>query len=695
MDREEAKEYIKANPEIYFQTFGLAKDGGYICPICQNGTGKDGTGIKEIPRKKGVYKCFKCDFSGDVFGFIAKENNFDIKSDFPKVMDIACNIYGISVENNNSKNKREYSIKYSMKHSINKKDNKSSVSVQETASAIAETDYTDFFNEAAKHIHETDYLTKRGIREELQKEFKIGYDSAWRHPTNPSIKPSTRVIIPTSKNSYLARATDGVENYKSIKAGNIHIFNVEILEEDSRDPIFVCEGEIDALSIIEVGGQAVGLGGISSVSLFIIELEKRKKQTIFRPLLICLDNDAAGKKAAKELEEKLKQKGYFYRNVCEELLVDGKNEAKNHKDPNEALVGNREVFLSAVSESIKEGERLLLEREENSRQHNWERMRAIFDGLYVPKTVVSTGFKALDEILGSGLYAGLYVMAATSGAGKTTFALQIADYMAKNEQDVLFFSGEMTASEMLAKSLSRISKQVSNGDYSKALFMRTIHNVASSNNSDYKDLLVKLYHKHYADLARRLFIYDEKLEIGDLTNKIEEHKRDTGKSPVVFIDYLQILGNSDAQAQDRRLKIDDTVSRLRKLAAEHDTPVFVISSLNREAYGREKGRNQNEQTPASERELVSSDLKESGGIEYAADVILTLFAEPNSTDQDSMRKMKLKVIKNRTGRIHKKDEYISLTFVAPYNYFEDNGAKTEKDKGNRAQIAGSDPKKIE
>jgi hypothetical protein len=41
MDREEAKEYIKTNPEIYFQTFGLAKDGRYICPLCQNGKRKE------------------------------------------------------------------------------------------------------------------------------------------------------------------------------------------------------------------------------------------------------------------------------------------------------------------------------------------------------------------------------------------------------------------------------------------------------------------------------------------------------------------------------------------------------------------------------------------------------------------------------------------------------------------------------
>ena len=210
MDTDEAKEYIKANPDVYFRTFGIAKDGGYICPLCQNGTGKDGTGIKEIPTKKGVYKCFKCDFSGDIFSFIAKENNLDIKSDFPKVMDIACKIYGIIVENNNFK-KKEYNMKYSMKRSIDKKDNK----LSEPASATAETDYSDFFKEAAKHIHETEYLTKRGISEETQNKFNIGYCKEWKHPEKPKMMPSERIIIPTSKHSYMARAiNEDKEQYK-------------------------------------------------------------------------------------------------------------------------------------------------------------------------------------------------------------------------------------------------------------------------------------------------------------------------------------------------------------------------------------------------------------------------------------------------------------------------------------------------
>ena len=50
-----------------------------------------------------------------------------------------------------------------------------------------------------------------------------------------------------------------------------------------------------------------------------------------------------------------------------------------------------------------------------------------------------TGFTNLDD-KAKGLYAGLYVVAAISSLGKTTFCHQIADQLAEMGEDVLFFS---------------------------------------------------------------------------------------------------------------------------------------------------------------------------------------------------------------------------------------------------------------
>lgn len=72
---------------------------------------------------------------------------------------------------------------------------------------------------------------------------------------------------------------------------------------------------------------------------------------------------------------------------------------------------------------------------------------------------ISTGFLLLDNVgLGSGLYNGLYVLGATSGLGKTTFALQIANHIASHEnRKVIYYALEMSANELIAKSLSRIA----------------------------------------------------------------------------------------------------------------------------------------------------------------------------------------------------------------------------------------------
>jgi len=66
-------DYIHDHPEVYFTQ--KARNGGYICPICGNGSGKDGTGVKLIKGQSFRYKCFKCNTSGDVINFYAAEHH--------------------------------------------------------------------------------------------------------------------------------------------------------------------------------------------------------------------------------------------------------------------------------------------------------------------------------------------------------------------------------------------------------------------------------------------------------------------------------------------------------------------------------------------------------------------------------------------------------------------------------------------
>ncbi|WP_225261156.1 toprim domain-containing protein, partial [Streptococcus pneumoniae] len=96
--------------------------------------------------------------------------------------------------------------------------------------------------------------------------FKIGFIAEWRHPNaNGNAPTSPRLIIPVTQTSYLARDTrdnipDYQNQYSKQKVGGSNIFNSVAFTNNADQPIFIVEGEIDALSIMEVGGVAVGLG---------------------------------------------------------------------------------------------------------------------------------------------------------------------------------------------------------------------------------------------------------------------------------------------------------------------------------------------------------------------------------------------------------------------------------------------------
>jgi hypothetical protein len=65
-----------------------------------------------------------------------------------------------------------------------------------------------------------------------------------------------------------------------------------------------------------------------------------------------------------------------------------------------------------------------------------------------------------------------------------------------------------------------------------------------------------------------------------------------------------------------------------------------------------------------------ADLKESSGIEYGADVIITLQADASKNENlKDERNVKIRIIKNRTGKIHEEDESINFKFYAEFNYF--------------------------
>ena len=653
MNRQDIRDQLRQNLKPYVESITSKSKGAnmYVCPLCGSGNGPSGTGAFSI--KDGInWKCFSCNKGGDIFDLYGAING---ATDYPQQLEGLCQIYRISVDSysrNSAFDDFSPTPEY-QKQGENKRHTQKEQSQQ--------TDYKDFFLQAHSHIKETDYPQQRGLSEDTIKRFKLGYIAEWKHPKAPNAPASPRLIIPTSSYSYLARDTraeipEGQKDYSKSKVGNIHFFNHKALK-GATSPIFVVEGELDALSIIEVGGEAVALGTISKAKAF-IELCKTDKPS--QPLIIALDNDKTGEKTARELVEGLQKLNipcYRY------------NPAGEYKDANEALQRNREALKQAVEEAEHIQDKAEQAKREaylsTSTAHYIQNfINGITDSVNTP--YISTGFKKLDDVLDGGLYEGLYIVGGISSLGKTTLVAQIADQIATSGQDVLIFSLEMARAEIMAKSISRHTLQQvlsDGGDIRNAKTTRGIttgkrYGTYSTTERD----LINTAIVAYSQYAEHIYISEGIGDIGaeQIRETVKQHIFFTGKTPVAIIDYLQILAPCSERATDKQ-NTDKAIMELKRISRDYKTPVLGISSFNRANYSVA---------------VTMEAFKESGAIEYSSDVLIGLQLrgagekdfDANEAKKKSPREIELVILKNRNGRTGDK---LGYRYYPLFNYFEE------------------------
>lgn len=646
MDRQEAREQLKGQLRAYVESITKKSKGAnmYVCPLCGSGTGSHSTGAFSI--KDGTsWKCFSCNEGGDIFDLIGKYEGI---TDHSEQLKRAGELFGISI------NPYRATAQEDFREYQNYTKNE-----QYTHSNIHTTDYTQFFLQANKDIEKTSY--HRGLSLETLNRFKIGYVESWRHPKTPQAPASPRLIIPTSKHSYLARDTrdqipEEQKAYSKSKVGSIHLFNAKALQTATK-PIFIVEGELDALSIIEVGGEAVALGTTTKVKSLLEVLKTKKPE---QPLIIALDNDEAGEKAYKELSEGLRGLSIpFYR----------LNPAGEYKDANEALQGNREALRQAVEEAEHiQDEAEQAQREAYLSTSTAHYLQSFIDGIAdsVNTPYIPTGFNNLDSILDGGLYAGLYIVGAISSLGKTTLITQIADQIAQAGHDVLIFSLEMARAEIMAKSISRHTLQQvlsSGGDIRNAKTTRGITTGKwYENYSKTERDLINGAIVSYSQYAEHIYISEGIGDIGaeQIRETVKQHTLFTGNTPVVIIDYLQILAPYSERATDKQ-NTDKAVMELKRISRDFKTPVIGISSFNRANY----------------KEAVTMEaFKESGAIEYSSDILIGLQLkgagkkdfDANEAKKKSPREIELVILKNRNGST---GDRIELQYYPLFNYFKE------------------------
>ena len=513
-----------------------------------------------------------------------------------------------------------------------------------------EKDFTQYYRKCREQLREPAalaYLNSRGISLDTAEAFGIGYDTEAR-----------RIIIPNGKGHYNARSIDPNNplRYKSPKGAAAGLFNSEALYKDDVQEVFVTEGAFDALSFIEVGAEALALNSTSNIKKLLNQLEEKKTEAT---LIVCLDKDEAGSKAAAELRAGLDRLNisYIYPEPAEYLPT-------GCKDANEALTATRSRFADDVERIIKN------HAKPDSVIHYIEKfMLADMDNFKHEK---KTGFSLLDYKAGGGLYPGLYAIGAISSLGKTTITHQIADQLAEQGHDVIFFSLEQSRLEMVSKSLARRIRQSGSDKEVTSLQIRKQEAPAEE--------VSRALEEYTKAVGDRLTIIEGNFscDAGYISRYTRNYIQRNKVRPVVIVDYLQILqpGENDRR-QGMREAVDSTVTELKRLSRELDITVIVISSVNRANY----------LTP-----FDFESLKESGGIEYTADVVWGLQLQALNEDifnsaagtKTKEKRERVKQAKAETPRkielVCLKNRYGQSSFSCYFDYFPKYDLFVERDK---------------
>lgn len=628
--------------ELYYKQFTkdyakkhLTKSKGeqYVCPYCGSGTKAHGTGAFTL--YEDGFCCHSCNKSGDLLDLIGYVEKIP---DHRDRLARAEELYG-PIDDQSEAVRESYEQK----------------SVDSEKEAV---DYTGFFSEMHEYIEETDYWKKRGLSEATVNRFNLGYDSNWKHPNkkdSDKILPTPRLIIPCGKESYLARDTrPGVTKGTKMRVGRTTLFNEEALFT-TKSSLWILEGEIDAMSIVEVGGEAVAIGSTSRAKSFIERIENQRPKA---HLVLWFDTDAAGQRCTEIISE-----GLTALDVPFTIMSD----FSGCKDANAALCKNKEEFCKMVKdiekkiEETKEREKTVdvIEKTEYLKNSNVIFLNDLLDEKEKP-LCIPTGFPKFDRALNGGLYEGLYVTGGVTAVGKTTFTMQLGDKIAQNGNHVMVFSLEMARKELMAKSISRHSVIASLQTEKTPLYGKTMREVIAYPSSDTHEEkekeIFEIATNEYRSYAKNLFVVEGVGNIGvkKVREKVEKHIELTGCKPVVIIDYCQILAPTDPRLSDKA-NVDVSVLELKRLSRDLKIPVLILSSFNRNSY---KGS------------AALDSFKESGAIEYSCDALFALQgnADGGSGSDHDRKNIEVSILKNRNGIAGIK---VPFRYYPKYNYFEE------------------------
>ena len=413
--------------------FGIqlnSKDKG-LCPFHA-----EKTPSFSVDRKKNIFTCFGCGETGDVIAFVSKMRECEPL----EAAKFLAESFHIDIDDC----PKRQSIKNYLKSCI-------------------------------RDVGQTDYFTRRGLTAATIKKYCLGYDVKHRS-----------VVLPYSSELkyYQTRSIADKKFYKPTteEAGAEPLFNRKALWGASREPVFIVESPLCALSICQCGGSAVSLCGIGGTNKLVKEVKAKKPNA---PLVLCLDNDEPGQKASQSLSDeltKLKVPHILY------------NVAGDKKDPNELLMAD----AKALAENVKSAKRTV-------RKH-FATAKDSFDALELQSEYIEPPTWVVQDVLPTGLA----ILCAPSKIGKSWMMLQLGLAVAEGKEFLDF-------------------KTEKNG---------VLYYALEDSKSRIKDRLNKMLKGKKAPSDLRFVIQADTVDSG-LLEKIKEELKEFPNIRLVIIDTLQ------------------------------------------------------------------------------------------------------------------------------------------------------------
>lgn len=618
------KELLRPYIEEYLMQKGLPLRSKFTC---LNPDHEDKHPSMSYHRESKSVRCFACGKVYDIFDLVGQDYSLnDFKAKALKV----CEIFNISAE----------------LPSLYSNTNTAKIALPgKSADTILTTSTLKNELEALKEyaINDYSYFESRGITK--QSADKHGFFCTRDKAYMPLFERGACI-------GYTARSINENANLRYQNArGSMGLWNADYLHTQSTGRrLFVTEGIIDALSLEQMGYCALALCGSQNVNKLLTKCEQEITTTCTWDFILCGDPDASGHEMNNKLASGLEKLGI---NCFVLELEDG------DIDINHLYLKNRPRLERIISQ-------LAPRQEANLQEYSLESVSSaipqfLSDTQQSASTkAYSTGFMALDKAMDGGIYPGLYVIGAISSLGKTTFALQVGQYIAANFSDVLFFSLEQSRFEIIAKMISSASAKLDFPARKNALTVRQVMNAEYCATTEKRDIVNKAS-EALALQMQGFFIKEGFADTGieEIHAGIKEHIISRKKRPVVIVDYLQILKPSDPRASDKQ-NVDRCVVALKRMSRDFNIPVIAISSFNRENY-----------TAA----VSMQAFKESGAVEYSSDVLIGLQLagtgkkdfDINAAKNQDTRQVELVILKNRNGLPYAK---IPLKYIAKYNLFE-------------------------